>query len=86
MKLTMDRMLKLYIDPGYMMPKKYPKAAKKRRIRNKWRNRFGTPMSEIYQDLMLTDNSLFKMIREEDGLVSGPYHIPASLIYKIEGQ
>jgi hypothetical protein len=85
MKLTMDRMLKLYVDPGYMTPKKYPKAAKKRRIRNKWRNRFGIPLTEIYADLVLTGGSLFKIVHQHDSFVGGPYHIPDSLIYKTQG-
>lgn len=39
--------LKKYYNDGYtVMTKRYPAAAKKKRIEKKWRSRFGPPLSE----------------------------------------
>jgi hypothetical protein len=53
MNLT-EALLKVFNRYSYMV-KRYPKAAQKRRIRAKWRNRFGPSMADAIAEDMTTD-------------------------------
>jgi len=45
--MKLEAMLFRTLNPFVYMIRRYPKAARKRRVRAKWRNRFGPSMADI---------------------------------------
>jgi len=48
-KRTFEEAMKLYLDGYAYMCKKHPKAARKRRVRKKWRNRYGEGLEPLFR-------------------------------------
>jgi hypothetical protein len=46
--MKLEAMLFRTLNPFVYMIRRYPKAARKRRVRAKWRNRFGPSMDDAY--------------------------------------
>lgn len=72
-------MLEDYIDPSRKMYRRYPKASKKRRIRNKWRKRFGKTLTEIFAETI--QHNYFMKLVTKDEVYNGTYFVPPS-VYK----
>lgn len=51
--MSFDRLLEIYFDGYTYMCKRYPKAAKKLRIRKKWKKRFGTGFNDTIRDCLV---------------------------------
>lgn len=68
MKLISFRLLaKVYrrhFTPIAYMKARYPKAAKRKRIQNKWRNRFGEDVGSF--DCWPSENLFFREFKNED--------------------
>lgn len=47
---TFNEIFQMYFNGYSVMCKKYPKAARKRRIRKKWRKRFGPDLEELMRE------------------------------------
>lgn len=62
-------MLEQYFYPIKHMRKKYPKAAKRRRIIKKWLNRFGPDVD--FEKLINTPSPMFEIMKQDN--FSGAY-------------
>lgn len=71
------RILRQLYQPVAYYKKRYPKAAKKRRIIKKWENRFGKDF--LVTDLIYKENPLLKLLEKQD-LFQGSY-IPVPFVY-----
>ena len=74
--MNVHRMFKERFDKYTAMIEKYPKAAKKRRVLRKWRNRFDPRFSEIYLTGDLLCNDLLKEEQSGKHIVIGDWHVP----------
>lgn len=61
--LGLNILRQLYSSMSYMK-KRYPKAAKKRRILNKWRNRFGEDFK--MEDFIFKQNPVSDWVKNDD--------------------
>jgi hypothetical protein len=77
--MNFNKLFKWRYDPAGQMAKKFPKAARKKRIRNKWRNRFGVSMAEIYKQQMMFGEGFFKTEWKDEAV--GIYPIPIKAVY-----
>ncbi len=57
MKYTLSEQFHIWLDGYSFYMKRYPKAGKKKRIQNKWRNRFGSPLPGICKGIYLLSES-----------------------------
>lgn len=77
---TYSKLLGRYFDAYQWHLKHYPKAAKKRRIKKKWLNRFGEGLTGMLKDMMLygTGYGMLKMDKKYYALWHSPaiIHLP----------
>lgn len=70
---TLINILKWTLEPNKMMANKYPKAAKRRRIIKKWKNRFGPDPD--WKDMFFEPNPYLSLLSKE-GTTRSVYPIP----------
>lgn len=78
MKLSVKKLFEFMYAPNALMAKLYPKAAKKRRIRNKWRNRFGYDfnMKDMVQEMVGQRNPFLETLLKEPFSEGKYYPVP----------
>lgn len=69
-----DELFQRYFKPITWMKRRYPKAAKKRRIIKKWINRFGPEID--FEDLMKQESLVFKSIKKHPSWQGAEINIP----------
>lgn len=72
---TLSKLLYAAYHPNQFMARRFPKAAKRARIRKKWRNRIGCDDIDI-SSMFYDANVWWKMLPKETGLTGGDYVFP----------
>lgn len=75
---SLSKALDELMNPNKYMRLRHPKAAKRRRIVKKWRNRFGADQSEIFSALYYSKNSFLERIPREN-FIGGKLPVPLGL-------
>lgn len=69
-------MLKDYFDGYKVMVRKYPKAARKRRIIKKWKRRFGVGVSDLMEEMRINRENFWRSIPTDDNWRGNVIQIP----------